>query len=155
MKNKLFLIAIISLAFFACKKNDSKSGGTTKTTLVTQQSWKFDNAGLDPDKNGSIDLDVSSQIPTYVTDNTISFSSNGSGTVDEGGTKKINTDPQTIPFTWNFTSNETLITLNGAVIAGKGGEFKIVNLTSTQFTLSKDTTVPVIGSSAFIVNLKH
>ena len=154
MRNKLFFIAIISLALFACKKNDSKSGGTTKTTLVTQQSWKFDNAGLDPDKNGSIDLDVSSQIPTYVTDNTISFTSNGSGTVDEGATKKVNTDPQTIPFTWSFTSNETLMNINGAVIAGKGGQFKIVTLNSTQFALSKDTAVAGI-QTAFIVNLKH
>jgi hypothetical protein len=156
MRNKLFFLAVFSLGFFSCKKNDSNpSGGTTKTTLVSQQSWKFDNAGLDPDKNGTIDLDISGQIPVYITDNTISFTSAGSGSVDEGTTKNNLTDPQTIPFTWSFASNETLININGAAIAGKGGQYKIVTLSSTKFTLSKDTTVPLIGATAFIVNLKH
>ena len=155
MRNKLFLLTIASLAFFSCKKDDSSSsGGTSKTTFVSQQSWKFNNAGLDPDKNGTIDLDVSSQIPAYVTDNTISFSTNGSGTVDEGASKNNSADPQTIPFTWNFASNETLININGAAIAGKGGQFKILTLNGTQFSLSKDTVV--LGTqTAFIVNLKH
>jgi hypothetical protein len=155
MRNKLFAIAIsFSILFFACKKKDSDSSGNNKTTLVTQSSWKFNNAGLDPDKNGSIDLDVSGQIPGYITDNTITFSTNNSGSVDEGATKNVSTDPQIIPFTWAFASNETAISINGAAIAGKGGEFKIVNLTATQFTLSKDTVV--LGTqTAFIVNLKH
>ena len=153
--NKLFILTVFSLVFFACKKKDSNpSGGTTKTTLVAQQSWKFNNAGLDPDKNGTIDLDVSGQIPAYVTDNTISFTSTGSGSVDEGATKNNAADPQTIPFTWSFATNETVININGAAIAGKGGQFKILTLNATQFSLSKDTLV-LGNQTAFIVNLKH
>ena len=153
MKNKLFL-AIFVIAFFACKKKDSDSSGSNKTTLATQQSWKFNNAGADPDKNGTIDLDISSQIPACVTDNSISFSTNGSGVVDEGTNKCNTSDPQTLPFTWSFASNETMININGSAIAGKGGQFKIISLTSTQFTLSKDTVL--LGTqTAFIVNLKH
>jgi hypothetical protein len=156
MRNKLLFFGIFSLALFGCKKDDSSSsGGSTNATLISQQSWKFNNAGLDPDKNGTIDMDVSSQIPTCVTDNSVSFSTNGSGVSDEGATKCNTADPQTVPFTWSFASNETMINISGNAIAGKGGQYKIIALSSTQFTLSKDTTVPIIGATAFIVNLKH
>jgi hypothetical protein len=157
MRNKLFILTIIAIAFLGCKKNDSSasSGGTTKTTLITQQSWKFDNAGLDPNKDGTIDADVSSQVPACLKDNTVSFSSNGAGTVDEGVSKCDIADPQTLPFTWNFTSNETQVNINGNAIAGKGGQYKLITLTNTQLSLSKDTTVPIVGLTTIIVNLKH
>jgi hypothetical protein len=156
MRNKLFILSIIAIAFFSCKKDESSPPATiTKTTILAEQSWKFNNAGLDPDKNGSIDADVSDQIPACLKDNTVSFSSNGNGIVDEGTTKCNTTDPQTVPFTWSFTSNETLININGNAIAGKGGQYKVVALSSTQLSLSKDTTVAPLGATTFLVNLKH
>ena len=158
MRNKFFILSIFSFVFFSCVKDDSSSPATTtsNTTILTQQSWKFNNAGLDPNKDGTIDQDISSQVTACLKDNSVSFASNGSGTVDEGATKcNPTTDPQTVPFTWSFASNETLININGNAIAGKGGQYKIVALTSTQFSLSKDTTVPIIGATTFVVNLKH
>lgn len=156
MRNKLFVLSIIAIAFFSCKKDDSSPpAATTKTTILAEQSWKFNNAGLDPNKDGTIDMDLSGQIPPCLTDNTVSFSSNGNGTVDEGVAKCNTADPQTIPFTWSFASNETLININGNAIAGKGGQYKVVALTSTQLSLSKDTTVAPIGATTFVVNLKH
>lgn len=155
MKNKLFFLAICCFAFFSCKKNDSSSqNNNNKTSFLVQQSWKFNNAGLDPDKNGTIDLDVSSQIPACLTDNSVTFSVGNTGVSDEGSTKCNTSDPQTVPFGWSFTNNETMISINGNAIAGKGGEFKIITLNGTQFTLSKDTIL--LGTqTAFIVNLKH
>jgi hypothetical protein len=156
MRNKLFIPSIIAIAFFGCKKNDSSSDGTpTKTDVLIQQSWSFNNAGLDPDKNGTIDMDLSSQVQSCIKDNTVSFLANGSGTVAEGASKCNSTDPDTLPFTWNFATNDTEIKINGSAIAGKGGTYKIVALTNSQLSLSKDTTVPIIGFTTFIVNLKH
>ena len=156
MRNKFFILVILSFVFFSCKKDDSSSPGTTSnTTILAQQPWKFNNAGLDPNKDGTIDTDVSSQVPACLKDNSVTFASTGSGTVDEGAAKCNPADPQTLPFTWSFASNETLININGNAIAGKGGQYKIVALTSTQLSLSKDTTVPVIGATTFVVNLKH
>ena len=147
MRNKLFLLIIGSLAFFSCKKNDSSSGGTSKTTLISQQSWQFNNAGLDPNKDGTIDQDISSFVSACLKDNTVAFAATGSGTADEGATKCNSADPQTIPFTWGFASNETMINITGNAIAGKGGQYKIIALNSTQFSLSKDTTITGFGAT--------
>jgi len=44
--------------------------------------------------------------------------------------------------------------ISGSVL-GLGGQFKIVALTDTKFTLSKDTTISPLGSVALVVNLQH
>jgi hypothetical protein len=155
MRNKLFILSIIAIAFFSCKKDESSSPTTTtKTTILAEQSWKFNNAGLDPDKDGTINQDVSSFVSSCLKDNTVSFAANGSGTSDEGPTKCNSADPQSIPFTWSFASNETLININGNAVAGKGGQYKVISLTNTNFSLSKDTVYQGI-STTFVVNLKH
>ena len=156
MRNKFIFLSIATLAFFGCKKDDSDPAPTTsKTTLLAQQSWTFNNAGLDPNKDGTIDTDISSQISACLKDNILSFSANGNGSMDEGATKCNSTDAQIVPFTWNFASNETLININGNAIAGKGGQYKVVAITNTQMSLSKDTTLPLVGATTFLVNLKH
>lgn len=156
MRNIFILLSLATVVFSGCKKDDSDPAPTTsKTTILAQQSWKFNNAGLDPNKDGTIDTDVSNQIPDCLKDNILSFSTNGSGSLDEGAAKCNSGDPQTTPFTWNFVSNETLINVNGNAIAGKGGQYKVVALTNTQLSLSKDTTLPIVGATTFLVNMKH
>jgi len=158
MRNKLFTIAVLlCVVFFSCKKKDSDSpSGSNKTTLLTQSSWKFNNAGIDPNKDGNIDTDISGFVSDCLKDNTVSFSSsNNSGTMDEGASKCNTSDPQSVPFTWAFTNSETKINITGNVIAGKGGEYKINSLTSTSFSLSKDTTISPFGQTTIVVNLKH
>lgn len=155
MKNKFLFAALLLISSLGCKKNDSAPPAvSTKTSTVSSSTWKFNNAGLDTDKNGTIEFDVSSQIPSCVLDNTVKFQTDGSGTADEGASKCNTGDLQTIPFTWAFASSETVINITGNAIAGKGGQYKILALDDTQFKLSKDTTY--LGTQiAFIVNLKH
>ena len=157
MRNKLFILFVILTFILSCKKKNSDLNPTTqtKTSLLIQQTWKFNNAGLDPNKDGSIDQDISSFISPCLTDNTVSFSNNYSGTADEGASKCNANDPQTIPFTWGFLNNETVINITGNAIAGKGGQYKIITLSETQFSLSKDTTITGYGQTTFVVNLKH
>ncbi len=157
MKNKLLALPLIGLAIFSCKKEESKSE-TTKTDILVQQSWKFDNAGLDIDKNGAIDNPLPGDLtPSCLTDNTVSFAKDGTGTVDEGAERCDPADPQTSTFNWNFTDNETYINISGNAITGtNGGKFKILELSNTKFSLSKDTTFPGVPLSVtVIVNLKH
>jgi hypothetical protein len=153
MKNKFLALAALSVMFFACDKEDEPDE-PTRTQTITQASWKLDVAGIDQDKDGDIDVTITSQIPSCMADNTLTLASNGSGTVDEGTVKCNASDPQTSPVTWSFTNNETTLNMNSSFV-GMGGQSKILALTTTSLSLSKDSTLPFFGNVAVIVNLKH
>ena len=156
MKKLLFFLPVLILAV-SCDNDDDDDtpSGSTKTQTLTQTTWKFESAGIDADKNGTMDQDISSQINACVKDNTVKFEANGTGTSDEGATKCPTSPTQTVPFTWAFASNETVLSISGNAVAGLGGQFKIITLTDTRLSLSKDTTIPLIGSVALIANLKN
>ena len=156
MKYILLPAIMFSLLLVSCSKNDSKSSTPTKSEIITQASWKYDNAGIDGDRNGTIDFPPPSGVLTpCVTDNTLTLSSNGTGIVDEGTTKCTTTDPQSLPITWGFADNETSLKIGGGGILGISGQFKILELSTTKLSLSKDTTVPILGTVALIAVLKH
>lgn len=149
----IIIASVICLGFLSCEKDDSNNT-PTKTALITQSAWKYDDAGADLDKNGSIDFSFTSQIPPCVTDNTLTLRTDGTGTVDEGATKCDASDPQTTAVTWSFANNETTLNLGGGGLLGISGQMKIVTLDQTNLTLSKDTTYQ--GTQvAFVLKLKH
>jgi hypothetical protein len=153
MNRRLSLLLLAPVLFIACDKNDSSPAADAKTTLITSSSWKYENAGVDGDRNGSIDLPLPAALPACLRDNTLTLSANGTGTVDEGPSKCDPAAPQSTPATWSFASNQTMLNLGGSGI-GVSGQLKIVELSATNLTLSKDTSFagfPV----AIIVQLKH
>jgi len=151
LSSLLFVLFLVS-----CGKKDATPAAPTKTEVITQASWKYDNAGIDGDRNGTIDFPPPSGVLTpCVTDNTLTLSSNGTGIVDEGTAKCTTTDPQSVPITWSFTDNETSLKVGGGGILGISGQFKILELSTTKLSLSKDTTVPILGTVALIAVLKH
>lgn len=157
MKFYIFTTALTltaSLLLFSCKKDSATTTNPTKTELITRAAWKYDDAGADADKNGTIDISLTSQIPSCSTDNFLTLSANGTGTVDEGPTKCDPSAPQTTPLTWSFASNEGFLNLGGSGIIGIGGQFKIITLDQTTLTLSKDTTYQGVPM-AMVVKLKH
>jgi hypothetical protein len=147
MKLVKAVIAILLLCFFlsACKKSSTSS--KTRTELLTQSSWKFDNAKV----NG---VDVSALLQTCQKDNIIVFASAGTGTLDEGATKCNSGDPQTSSFTWNFATNETVLHVSTVLFAGGSSDFNIVTLSDTQLVLSQDITVSGTTQNA-VVTFKH
>ncbi len=153
MKYPFAALLLLCLSLLSCSKKDSP--GPTKIELLTSATWKFDLTGLDLDKNGTIDADLP---PGYVqscdTDNSITFKSDFTGSGDEGATKCDPADPQTDTFTWSFQSNETVINFPSVLIAGITGDFRIKQLTATDFDLLKD--VIVSGTTVTVViELKH
>lgn len=152
MKQIFFAICVclLALPFAGCKKSKSK----TKTELLTQSAWKYDNAGLDADRNGTVDAPVP---PGFIqacdTDNTITFNSNGTGIVDEGGTKCNGGSPQTAPFTWSFKNDEQVITFSNAVFGGLNGDVTVKTINENQLELHKEVNVGMVVN--VIVFLKH
>jgi uncharacterized lipoprotein YajG len=148
MKLLRAIIPILLLCFFlpACQKSSSTSS-KTRTELLTQSSWKFDNAKV-------AGADVSAFLQPCQKDNIIVFTSAGTGTLDEGATKCNSGDPQTSSFTWNFASNETVLHVSTVLFAGGSSDFSIVTLSDTQLVLSQNITVSGITQNA-VVTFKH
>jgi hypothetical protein len=155
MKRNLWIVSC-SIALFtcwtACKKNNSSSDNTSRTTLITEASWKFDSSGADLNKDGIIDI-VDTTIKSCFKDNTYTFKSDSTGIADNGPTKCNPTDPQSTPFTWSFGgTGQSTIKSDADPLLANG--LNIYSLTSTKMVLYKDTTV--FGASIwYVVDLKH
>ena len=144
-KQSLWIItafAFIVLASPACKKHKD-TPQKTKTELITQSSWKFDNAKV----GGN---DVSAFLQTCQKDNILFFSANGTGTVDEGATKCNGGDPQTNPFTWSFLSNETMLHVSANFFSGGSGDITLITLSETQLIGSQIITVNGSSQTAVV-----
>jgi len=151
MKNFAILFVVM---ITACSEKEN-TPETSNTDLITAGEWKYENAGMDANRDGNIDLSISAQLQPCQTDNTLTFSSNGTGMISEGATKCDPNAPQTSPITWSFANNEGTLNLSGGGIIGVSGQFKIVTLDRTTLKLSKDTTVSPFGQIALVVHLKH
>ena len=139
------IILACSLLFGACKKNHDKDNNTpakTKTELISTGTWKFSTATV----NG---FNVSSQLQACQKDNTMTFTSTGTGTVDEGASKCNSGDPQTSPFTWNFASSETILHVSAIFFTGGSNDFNIVEISET--TLKGSQIIEVGGNPATAV----
>jgi lipocalin-like protein len=162
MKNWLYQPAVAlligGLCFSACKKGDNDKTNTEKISLA---AWKYDKAEIDINKDGTGDLPVpDSQIEPCEKDNLITFKADGTGTIDEGATKCDQSDPQSMPFTWTFKTNETVINFPTAIVAGVDGDVTLVSLSETAMVLKKEVDgFPVIiaptGKATVILTLKH
>jgi len=157
----LSLLAILStvLILGSCQKDDSTNPTTkTKTELITLKAWKYNDAKIDQDNNGTGDIPLpAGVIEPCQTDNLITFKTDLSGTVDEGPTKCDAADPQSIPFTWSFTNNETTLNFSSPLFVGFGGDFKIISLTETELVISQLVSVlpPPLPSVTIIASFKH
>lgn len=133
------IVLLCCISSIACSKSSTKK---SKTELISSSTWKYSQAGLDNNGDGTIDVAApSSLVEACVIDNTVTFKSDKSGIVDEGATKCATTDPQTTPFTWALSADESTITFSGAIIAGISGDAKIIEVSDSRFVLSKPLTV--------------
>jgi hypothetical protein len=159
----LFLpIAAIAVLLFACSKNSERglTEGSQQTTRLSASPWFFESAGIDIDRNGTIDNSLpAGSLPACVFDNAYNFYPNGTGLANDS-TLRCDTLPALKPFTWGFANNEQNIDLSGAAFFGLSGRFKIYTLNETAFSLSRDTlvTLPMIPqpvTASIIINLNH
>jgi hypothetical protein len=146
-----FLIVVL---FSACSKDDDP---LTTSEMLASGSWKFDEGGVDNDQNGTVDLIISvGLLAPCIADNTISFSTNGTGVVDEGASKCDPAASQSTNFTYTLTNNDKQINISGANVLGLGGSFEITEVSETRLGLSKDTLLaPFPTPVSLIVYLKH
>jgi hypothetical protein len=150
------------LLFFlvaACGKSNSSGSGQNNTdantTLLTQQAWVYDTAGIGIDNSGTIVLGLPPNLLSPCqTDDTLYFKANGTGTENQGPIACNPPTAQSISFQWSFNAQENMITSSDSLFTGFGGSITITSLTATQLHLLK--TVQESGSSYIVdLYLKH
>ena len=141
----LLLTSLGHVVFSSCEK-DEDPVPKTKTELLTQLTWKFGAATV----GGT---DVSASLPTCQKDNIMTFTTAGTGTVDEGLTKCNAGDPQTNPFTWSFATNETVLNISTILFTGGSNTFNIVALNEAQLVVSQTITVGGTPQNAVVTFL--
>jgi hypothetical protein len=141
LRRAILILSIPLILLAACKKD--KDDPETRMDLITSSSWKYSQAGIDTDNNGTIDIAAPAGfLQPCDTDNLIYFKSDLTGTVDEGATKCEAASPQSTPFVWSFRNNETEMNFPAELFAGVSGDVKIIELSSTKLTVSKQIAIP-------------
>lgn len=148
-KSFSWFLALLTLSMFLISSCDKKSTPPkTKTQLLTQASWKFKSASV-----GGVD--ASSLIQACQKDNILVFASAGTGNMNEGASKCNAGDPDTVPFTWSFSSGETILTISVQLFSGSSNDFTISKLTETTLVLTM-TYTPVVGPTQQVeVTFEH
>lgn len=119
---------LFMLAIMACnKKNDSPS----KTEILTSGTWKITSMMEDADGNGSYETEFFTALPACYQDNYYIFKTSGQTELNEGASKCDPADPQIETGTWQFSQNETRLTIDG-------DEYIIDALTNTTLRVKDD-----------------
>ena len=102
------LIIALSLisGLFSCTKQQAVK---SRTELLTQKSWKFVTQGLDENNNGIIEDSEAEVFPCNADDQFV-FNVNGTGAYTIG-TTQCSPDDQNMSFTWQFSNNETELSI--------------------------------------------
>ena len=143
------IFAFLLLINISCSKNDdSTPKAKTKTELITLSPWKFNKATA----SGAGDISTNPLLTCY-TDNILAFSSNLSGTINEGSV--VCTTPAPASFTWSFQNTETLLRLSFTLFPGGSPDFTIVSLNETSLVLSQQMTLAPYPTTTIEVTFKH
>lgn len=135
LKTALLALALLSVAFTSCKKDD-KDNEPDKTSLLTDKSWKMTAATVDPAidwfGSGTKVTNVYAQFPACVKDDLVIFKKNGTVNFDEGATKCEPNDAQTVNALWSLNPAETIISITQT---GETESWKILELTNSKLVV--------------------
>ena len=137
----ILALSLSALVFTSCEEETDPPPAPSNTQLLTSATWRFSTVTW-----GGVDY--TAQLPTCYKDNTLKFETNLTGVADEGATKCNAGDPQTNPFTWAFTTNETVLTASHPLLPGGSNAFTINTLSTTQLVVSQQWTPPDSGLPA-------
>jgi len=149
----LNILTFIFLLFTAvsCSKTDAPAPVVpkSKTTLLTQNAWKLQKVGIDANKDGVAETDVTMLVQACKLDNVYTFKTDGTGTMDEAAVKCNTGDPQTLPFTWLFKSTETILSGTFTFI---NGDASILTMDDAKLVVAYDDAA---SGNHLVATLQH
>lgn len=105
---RFLLPILLTLFIVSCKKGDKSK---TKSELLVNGSWHVTaytvEPALDFDGDGVDETNAYAVMEPCVKDDRTTFNEDGTGELDEGPTKCDDSDPQSVPLTWELSQNET------------------------------------------------
>ncbi len=139
------LACILSLSL-GCKEDTPPPPQPTKTENISRSPWIF----LSASANGT-DVSNAPQLACFK-DNVITFTANLNGTITEGA--NVCSPTTAGPFTWSFTTGETVLVLSAPLFPGGTTTFTIVSLDQTNLVVSQAVTfLPPPGTVT--ITFKH
>jgi Lipocalin-like domain len=133
---RIVILIVFSFLLMQCKKKDETPPKTPAELIVG--SWVLTantySPGYDFFGNGQLVTDAFPLYDACQKDDITTFKTNSEGEFNEGATKCDPGDPQSVPFLWTLTNNNT--NLNISAVA----DFTIVQLDNTTLKIS-DTFV--------------
>ena len=152
---KAILIATgtILMGIAACKK---KSDDPVTPSQILSNTWNYDTAAFDTNKDGVPDQPLGALEQECDTDNTFTFNADGTGVADEGAIKCDDGDPQQTNFGWSLKS-DSVMTITGDIVEQLKGDANILELSTTTLRLSKsfELTTPIPFNANLIITLKR
>lgn len=132
---KFFLPILAMLVIISCKKGDRTK---SKIELLVNGSWHVTaytvEPALDFDGDGDSETNAFAVMEPCIKDDRTTFNADGTGQLDEGVSKCDDSDPQTIPLTWQFAQNETELIVQRI-------DYLLESLTETQLVVKEIETI--------------
>jgi len=136
MKKLLLILTVIMVFVSSCTEDKSN------TELLTGTDWRISAWTVSPAILGITDWYANME--PCEKDDSFSFNSDGSASIDEGASKCDPDDPQTETGTWSFNSDETLLTI---IADGETQSWEIIDLTNKVLKIKWVNTDPDDGTT--------
>ena len=137
MKYILFITALAAI-LFSCSK--SKDDDSAKEKALTTGTWKLSAYTTDHNKDGIYEENTFAMLADCEKDNFYTFKVGGELIKDEGATKCISSNPQTVTLSWSFMNKQAKLQFAGAT-------YQIEELTQSTLKLKGAVTYNVIFTS--------
>jgi len=160
MKKYVIAFLLTGVVLYSCQKDDDKKDNNSnqeKIQLITSATWKYDTAVIADNSGNPLTALPPGIIQTCDKDNTITFKSDSTGTLNEGTTKCNSADPQTTSFKWWFKDNGSTLYTPDDIFGSSSftGDFKILELSTTKLRVSKEVTIAPYPTTNVVLYLKH
>ncbi|GGB13992.1 hypothetical protein GCM10011511_42180 [Puia dinghuensis] len=133
--------------------NNNADSALIKTNLIVLSAWKYDTSGLDTNNSFTITQGGDTTVvPPCERDDSWTFASNNTGTVNTGTKHCTVGEAQTSSFTWSLSTDTKTLKASFNPVLQSG--VTILKLDSTHFWVYRDSTYLGVNYR-YIVELKH
>jgi len=148
---KILTFSFLLITAVSCSKSDAPAPVVPKsnTILLTQNTWKLQTVGIDANKDGVAESDVTVLVQACKLDNAYTFKTDATGTMDESVAKCNVADAQTQAFTWTFKNTETILS---GTFSFTNGDATILSLNDTNLVVAYDDAS---SGNHLVATLKH